>query len=62
MLTIDKLNRALNDALRTAEVRKGLATLQSDPVGGTPEQFGKKIVEDAELWKRIIKEANITLE
>jgi tripartite-type tricarboxylate transporter receptor subunit TctC len=60
--TIDKLNRALNDALRTPEVRKGLATLQSDPVGGTPEQFGKKLVEDAALWKRIIKEANITLE
>ncbi len=60
--TINKLNRALNEALATPEVRNGLATLQSDPVGGAPEEFGKKIVNDAELWKRIIKEANITLE
>lgn len=60
--TINKLNAALNEALRTPEVRKGLATLQSDPVGGTPEEFGKRIVQDADLWKRIIKEANITLQ
>lgn len=60
--TIDKLNRALNEALRMPEVRHGLATLQSDPVGGTPEEFGKKIVSDADLWKHVIKEANITLQ
>ena len=60
--TIKQLNRALNDALRTPEVRSGLAALQSDPVGGTPEEFGNKIVADADLWKRIIKEANITLQ
>ena len=60
--TINRLNRALNDALRTPEVRSGLAALQSDPVGGTPEEFGNKIVADANLWKRIIKEANITLQ
>jgi tripartite-type tricarboxylate transporter receptor subunit TctC len=60
--TINKLNRALNDALVTPEVRNGLATLQSEPVGGSPEEFGKKIVNDAELWRGIIKEANITLE
>ncbi len=60
--TIKQLNRALNDALRTPEVRSGLAALQSDPVGGTPEEFGNKIVADANLWKRIIKEANITLQ
>lgn len=60
--TINELNRALNDALRTPEVRNGLSALQSDPVGGTPEEFGNKIVADADLWKRIIKEANITLQ
>jgi len=60
--TINRLNHALNEALLTPEVRKGLATLQSEPVGGTPEEFGKKIVDDAEAWKRIIKEANITLQ
>jgi len=60
--TIGKLNHALNAALLTPEVRKGLATLQSEPVGGTPEEFGKKILDDAESWKRIIKEARITLE
>lgn len=60
--TIKQLNSALNDALRTPEVRSGLAALQSDPVGGTPEEFGNKIVADADLWKRIIKEANITLQ
>jgi tripartite-type tricarboxylate transporter receptor subunit TctC len=59
---INKLNHALNEALLMPEVRNGLATLQSEPVGGTPQEFGKKIVDDAEAWKRVIKEANITLQ
>jgi tripartite-type tricarboxylate transporter receptor subunit TctC len=60
--TITKLNHALNEALRTPEVGHGLATLQSEPVGGTPEEFGKKIVADSALWKHIIRKANITLQ
>lgn len=58
---IDKLNHALNEALLTPEVRIGLATLQSEPAAGTAEEFGKRIIGDAEIWKRVIKEANITL-
>jgi tripartite-type tricarboxylate transporter receptor subunit TctC len=60
--TIDKLNHALNEALLSPEIRSGLATLQSEPVGGTAEEFGRKIVGDAEMWKHIIREANITLQ
>ena len=58
---VDRVNHALNEALQLADVRKGLASLQSEPVGGTPQEAGKVITTDAAMWKRVVDEANITL-
>ncbi len=59
---VARLNRAIQDALRMPDVRKGLATLQSEPFSGTPEQAGKLITDDAAMWKRVIDEAHIKLQ
>jgi tripartite-type tricarboxylate transporter receptor subunit TctC len=29
------------------------------PVGGTPQEFARRINSDTEKWKQVIKEANI---
>jgi len=59
---IDRLNRAIHDALELPAVRKALAALQSDAITGTPEAAGKLILGDAAMWKRVIDEAHITLQ
>ncbi|HWI82117.1 tripartite tricarboxylate transporter substrate binding protein [Ramlibacter sp.] len=47
------INKAVNEALPTLEqqlVREG-----ADPVGGTPEQFGKFTQAEYEKWKAVVK-------
>ena len=57
---IDKLNAETNKILKTQEVRDQLARGGAVPVGGTPEQFTKRINGETEKWKRVIKEAGIS--
>jgi len=59
---IDRLNKALNDALDSPEVRKSLETLQSEVVKGTPDDFKAIIAEDVAHWNNAIGEARIKLE
>ncbi len=56
---ITKLNKALNDALKTAEVKDRLSPIGSIPAGGTPEEFGKHLVEERAKWAEIIKAAGV---
>ncbi len=54
---IEKLNAAINDALKKPEVIKQLASLGAVPAGGSPEDLGQQIREDSERWRRIIQSA-----
>lgn len=54
------LNKAVNEALPTLEeqmVREG-----ADPVGGTPESFGKLAREEFTKWKKIVKDSGASVE
>jgi len=54
------LNKSVNDALPSLEaqmIREG-----ADPVGGTPEQFGKFTRQEYEKWKSIVRESGATAE
>ena len=52
---IDRLNREMNAALQAADVRQKLNAAGLDPVGGTPEQFGRLIRSEADKWAPVIK-------
>jgi tripartite-type tricarboxylate transporter receptor subunit TctC len=52
---IDRLNRAMNAALKSPDVRKRLATAGLDPVGGTPEEFARLIRSESAKWKPVIE-------
>ena len=57
---VDLLNRSVNAALPSLEaqlIREG-----ADPVGGSPEQFGKFTRSEYEKWKVIVKESGATVE
>jgi len=51
---IDRLNREMNTALKAGDVRQKLAGAGLDPVGGTPEEFGRLIRAESEKWKPVI--------
>jgi tripartite-type tricarboxylate transporter receptor subunit TctC len=54
------LNKSVNNALPALEaqmIREG-----ADPVGGTPEQFGKFTRQEYEKWKLIVRESGATAE
>jgi tripartite-type tricarboxylate transporter receptor subunit TctC len=58
---VERLNRALSEALQMPDVRKGLANLQSEAITGTPEEAAKLIMTDAAMWKQVIDQAKITI-
>jgi tripartite-type tricarboxylate transporter receptor subunit TctC len=59
---IDKVNAGINQALRDSEVRKRLAELSAEPVGGTPEETADYLKRESERWKNVITAAHVTLD
>ena len=57
-----KLNGEINAILRDPEFAKRLSNEAAEPVIGTPEAFGKLIVNDLAKWSRIAKESGIRSE
>jgi tripartite-type tricarboxylate transporter receptor subunit TctC len=56
---IDRLNREVNSALATPEVKKRLQELGVEARPGTPEALGALLVSDIAKWKAVIERANI---
>ena len=59
---IDKLNRALNDTLKDADIRDKLLAQGSEAVGGTPEALGQTVNVELVKWAKLAKDANIKAE
>jgi tripartite-type tricarboxylate transporter receptor subunit TctC len=58
---IMKLNAAIDRILKTDDVKKRLAGLGTEAVGGPPEAFTRHIRTESEKWGRLVKTANITV-
>jgi tripartite-type tricarboxylate transporter receptor subunit TctC len=58
---VQKLNAALNDALRSPQVADRFAQLNIESRPNTPEEFSAFVAGQMELWSRVVKEANIRL-
>jgi tripartite-type tricarboxylate transporter receptor subunit TctC len=52
---VDKLNAAINDALRSDEVRSLFQKLRFDPMISSPAQFAEFLALQAQRWPPIIK-------
>lgn len=59
---VAKFNADINKALKDAELRKKLGDQGADVAGGTPEQFGKLIRDEAARWGRIVKESGAKID
>jgi tripartite-type tricarboxylate transporter receptor subunit TctC len=59
---IQKLNGAILETLKAPETVAALENLALDPAGGAPGQFGALIRSEMERYRKVAKEAKITLE
>jgi len=58
---VARWNAEVEKALQTEEIRNRLAGEGLEPAGGSPEQFLNTIRSDVAKWRRVVKEAKITL-
>ena len=58
----DKINRDVAEILRKPEIVAKIQALRLEPMGGTTADAVKFIGDETQLWGRVIKEANITLQ
>jgi len=54
---IDRINAELNEALRSAQLVKMLNARAAEPVGGTPDDFGRRIRADFAKWAKVVRES-----
>jgi tripartite-type tricarboxylate transporter receptor subunit TctC len=59
---VARLNGAINDALRSPELRANFTNLGIEPRISTPEEFAALLAEDAPRWFDIIRMTGIKLE
>lgn len=59
---VDKLNRTINQALADPATQAKLAELGGTNIAGTPEDFGKIIVEETDKWAKVVKATGATAE
>ena len=56
---ITKLNREIAKAMKMPDVVKKMSSDGSQPVGGTPEEFGALLKTELVKWGKIVKDNNI---
>ncbi len=56
---VSTLNRHMNDIIKLPDVSARLLNMGIEPLGGTPEDFRRRITEDNALYERLTKEYSI---
>jgi tripartite-type tricarboxylate transporter receptor subunit TctC len=59
---VAKINADIAEAVRQPDIRKRLADLSADPVGGTLAETAAFMRAEIERWNNVIKAANVKLE
>jgi tripartite-type tricarboxylate transporter receptor subunit TctC len=56
---VARLNAEIAKALADPAIHDNMLKTANEPIGGTPEQFGRLVHEDSEKYGRLVKELNI---
>jgi tripartite-type tricarboxylate transporter receptor subunit TctC len=59
---IEKLNKAVNEALKDPKLIARLADLGGAPMPGTPADFGKIMASEVAKWKKVVEFSGATVE
>lgn len=57
---VEKLAGAANEALKAQEVASALQVQGIEPIGGTPEDYGRYIADETKKWAAVAKAAELT--
>jgi tripartite-type tricarboxylate transporter receptor subunit TctC len=56
------LNKAINEALADPNNKARLAEMGGMPMGGTPADFGKIVVDETEKWRKVVEFAGASVD
>jgi tripartite-type tricarboxylate transporter receptor subunit TctC len=56
---VNKLNKAINEALADPKVKARFADLGGAVLSGSPAEFGRLIADETEKWAKVVKFAGI---
>jgi tripartite-type tricarboxylate transporter receptor subunit TctC len=56
----ERINRDVAEIIARPEVNARLREMQMEPVGSTRAEATRFFAEEAELWSKVIRDANIT--
>ena len=59
---VDKMSKTLHEVLSTPAVRERILAVGVMPVGGTPEDLGKRVTSERAKWAEVMRKAAIVLE
>ncbi len=59
---VERLNREVNEALKSSEFEKLLAADGLEPAGGSPEMLAGILKEEIARWNRVVSQAGLKLE
>jgi tripartite-type tricarboxylate transporter receptor subunit TctC len=59
---IDRVNAAMNAAMKDPQVQERLKTAGLDAIGGSPDVFGQLMADEAKKWEPIIKRSGAKLD
>jgi tripartite-type tricarboxylate transporter receptor subunit TctC len=59
---IDKLNKAVNEALKDPKVVAQLSELGGIPKPMTPAEFGKLVADETEKWRKVVEFAGVSVD
>jgi tripartite-type tricarboxylate transporter receptor subunit TctC len=59
---VERLNREINEILKSEDFQKLLASDGLEPVGGSPGEFAEILKKEAARWNRVVQQAGIKIE
>jgi tripartite-type tricarboxylate transporter receptor subunit TctC len=59
---VERLNREINELIKSEDMKKVLASDGLEPAGGTPAQFAEILKNEAARWAKVVKQAGIKVE
>jgi tripartite-type tricarboxylate transporter receptor subunit TctC len=59
---VDVVNKAMVEVLTLPEVRKDMETFVTEPVGSTPEETARFLIEERAKWREVVRDANLSID
>ena len=59
---VQKLNAAVNSAIKQPDVRERLESLTLEPIGGSPQQFSEYVQSEVVKWGAVVKQIGVKVD